>query len=203
MTTRSAPLAPWRFLPDPCVPDSARRCGWSRNASSDATLRSAWSQTSPPVPPSPPSGPPFGTWASRAERHRARAAVAAADVDLHLVDERGHAVSLRTAWPRAGRVPPPSSRLGCGRDDVDELAAPAVAELHGAVGGGEQRVVAALADVLAGVEPGAPLAHDDRARGAPRCRCRPSRRAAGRSSRDRCGRRPRPSSSTWLSSSAS
>ena len=40
-TTRSSPLAPCCFLPAPCLPDGARRCGWSRNASSDATLRSA------------------------------------------------------------------------------------------------------------------------------------------------------------------
>ncbi len=31
VTTRSSPLEPWRLLPDPCLPDSARRCGWSRN----------------------------------------------------------------------------------------------------------------------------------------------------------------------------
>ena len=43
----------------------AVRWGWSRKASSDATLRSATSQTSPPSPPSPPSGPPLGMWASR------------------------------------------------------------------------------------------------------------------------------------------
>src|SRR4051812_39607455 len=49
-------------------------------------------------------------------------------------------------------------------DDVDELATLAEAELHRAVRLREQGVVAALADVLAGVEPGAPLAHDDRAR---------------------------------------
>ena len=49
----------------PWVPLPARRCGWSRNASSEATLRSATSQTSPPWPPSPPSGPPRATWASR------------------------------------------------------------------------------------------------------------------------------------------
>src|SRR4051795_2595647 len=49
-------------------------------------------------------------------------------------------------------------------DDVDELATLAEAELHRAVRLREQGVVAALADVLAGVEPGPALAHDDRAR---------------------------------------
>ena len=52
-------------LPLPCTPSSARRCGWSRNASSDATLWSATSQTSPPLPPSPPFGPPNATGPSR------------------------------------------------------------------------------------------------------------------------------------------
>ena len=58
-----------------------------------------------------------------------------------------------------------SATVGAGdRQHVDELAALAAAELHLAVGEGEQRVVAAAADVLAGVEAGAPLAHDDGAR---------------------------------------
>src|SRR5699024_2541945 len=48
-----------------------------------------------------------------------------------------------------------------GRDDVDHLAAAPVAELDGAGGEGEQGVVLAAADVLAGVELGAALADDD------------------------------------------
>ena len=56
-----------RAGPCPCRArrPGARRCGWSRNASSDATLRSATSQTSPPLPPSPPLGPPNATGPSR------------------------------------------------------------------------------------------------------------------------------------------
>ena len=50
-----------------------------------------------------------------------------------------------------------------GRQHVDELAAASLAELHRALDQGEQRVVAARADVLAGVDAGAALAHDDRA----------------------------------------
>src|SRR5262249_19168782 len=57
------------------------------------------------------------------------------------------------------------SRLVLGGNDVDELAAAARTELHDAVGGREQRVVAALADVESGVELGAALANDDRSRG--------------------------------------
>src|SRR6266496_3746815 len=49
------------------------------------------------------------------------------------------------------------------RKDVDELAPAAGAEGHGAIGGREQRVVATAADVLAGVEASATLAHEDRA----------------------------------------
>src|SRR5580765_7837630 len=61
----SSPLRPCLRLPCPCTPSVARRWGWSRKASREATLRSATSQTSPPLPPSPPSGPPLGTCASR------------------------------------------------------------------------------------------------------------------------------------------
>src|SRR5581483_8882608 len=59
-------------------------------------------------------------------------------------------------------APTGALRLG---QDVDELAAAAVTETDGAVGGGEQRVVAAATDVLARVEARAPLADDDRPRG--------------------------------------
>src|SRR5205809_2399300 len=48
-------------------------------------------------------------------------------------------------------------------EDVDELAASAVAEPDDTVDGGEQGVVAAATHVVAGMESGATLAHDDRA----------------------------------------
>jgi hypothetical protein len=51
-------------------------------------------------------------------------------------------------------------------DDIDDTATTSHAELHTAVGSGEQGVVAATADVLAGVETGTALTHDDRT-----CRC--------------------------------
>src|SRR5690554_1861847 len=51
------------------------------------------------------------------------------------------------------------------REDVDELAALALAELHPAVDRGEEGVVAAATHVLTGVELGAPLADEDRAGG--------------------------------------
>src|SRR4051794_34963503 len=60
-------------------------------------------------------------------------------------------------WPG----PIPISELGRHRQHVDELAALAAAELHRARRHGEQRVIAAPAHVLTGMEAGAPLAHDD------------------------------------------
>lgn len=47
------------------------------------------------------------------------------------------------------------------RDDVDELATLAVSKLHSTVDLGEQRIIAALADVFAGVELGSALANND------------------------------------------
>ena len=74
-----------------------------------------------------------------------------------------------------------------------------VAELHRAVDEREQRVVATDADVLAGVELGATLAHDDRAGVDLACRRTPSRRGAGRWNRGRCGLNRHLWSSTWRS----
>src|SRR3546814_13824986 len=51
------------------------------------------------------------------------------------------------------------------REDIDQLAPLALAELHLAVGHGEEGVVAAAAHVLTGVELGAALAHEDGASG--------------------------------------
>src|SRR6476646_818928 len=66
---------------------------------------------------------------------------------------------------RNGRGRSGGRRCALTLDDVDELAAAAAGELHDAVGGGEQRVVAAAPDVEAGVELRAALTNDDRARG--------------------------------------
>jgi hypothetical protein len=53
--------------------------------------------------------------------------------------------------------------LACasGGDDVDDAAAASLGELEEALGLGEQRVVLAHADALAGLEARAALAHDD------------------------------------------
>ena len=89
--------APCLFLPWPCTPFSARRCGWSRKASSEATLRSATSQTSPPLPPSPPSGPPLATWASRRNETQPAPPSPPRTLSLALVDESGHGAPRRSA----------------------------------------------------------------------------------------------------------
>src|SRR5690349_21199486 len=155
ITTRSCPLAPCRCLPCPCVPDSAFRCGWSRNARSDATLRSACSHTSPPEPPSPPSGPPFGVCDSL--RNDMQPAPPSPPRTLSCASS--------TKLEGIGRATPRRGAGDLGGNDVDELAATTAAELHDAVARGEQRVVAATTDVLTRVELGPTLAHDDRARG--------------------------------------
>src|SRR5437588_6694990 len=98
------------------------------------------------------------------ERQRTGAAVSTTQVDVHLVHER-HQHRIRTPLSGSdglaeGRSSEWRSGLGA-RVDVDELAALAVTEAHNAVGGGEQRVVAALADVLARVALRAALTDDD------------------------------------------
>src|SRR5438270_471536 len=157
-TRVSAPFAPWRAPPWPWLPLVARRCGWSRKPSSEATLRSATSHTSPPLPPSPPSGPPRGTCASRrndtepAPPSPARTCSCASSTNPEAIDP-----FLRWITPCQGFIQCKNELL----EDVDEFAALAGAELDLAGGQGEQGVVAADADVLAGVDPGAALADDD------------------------------------------
>src|SRR4051812_28287757 len=72
---------------------------------------------------------------------------------------------IRLTRERAGISPPVRTLRGCrlfgGRHDVDDLATAASAELHRAGLEREQGVVAATADVLAGVEVGAALADED------------------------------------------
>ena len=104
-------------------------------------------------------------------------------------------------WDRAQLPKGSTSGLGTERQLSRGLTSTSLrplplAELHRAVREGEQRVVAAAADVVAGVELGAALAHDDRARRDGVCRRTPSRRGAGRWSRARCGWSRHPWSST-------
>src|SRR5437660_8930989 len=169
-TTASAPRAPCLPFPWPWPPFSARRWGWSLKASSEATSRSATSHTSPPEPPSPPSGPPRATWASR------RKLMAPAPPSPPLTwswassANSGTHARVATGLSPTPRTPPklpaaaPASAAGRSAGagmHVHQLATLAAGELHGAVGGGEQRVVATPAHVEPGVELGAPLADED------------------------------------------
>src|SRR4051812_18713952 len=148
-TTRSSPPRPCLRLPWPCTPLVARRCGWSRKARREATLRSATSQTSPPLPPSPPSGPPLGTWASR------RNATVPAPPSPALTGRPHSSTNPDTRCQVRERG------VSVRREYVDVLAATPLRELHRPRRHREEGVVAAPSDVLAGVEPGAALAHDD------------------------------------------
>ena len=77
-------------LARPWVPDSARRWGWSRKASSEATLWSATSQTDAARPAVAAVGPAPGDVGLAPDRHRAGAAVAGSGVELGAIDEGGH-----------------------------------------------------------------------------------------------------------------
>src|SRR5688500_3283162 len=137
----------------PWVPLEARRWGWSRNASSDATSRSAYSHRSPPLPPSPPSGPPLATWASR--RNETAPAPPSPPRTLRCASSTNPDMLVCSSAPLPGPLGPcyrPTGRGLFGRKDVDQAPALAGAELHLAVGEREQGVVAASADLLAGVK---------------------------------------------------
>src|ERR1700722_6108410 len=72
---------------------------------------------------------------------------------------------LTTTTPAKQRGRAPVTPLASGTGPyVDQLAALALAELHRALGCGEQCVVAAAPDIDAGMKARAPLADDDRAR---------------------------------------
>src|SRR3954451_21514779 len=124
---------------------------------------------SPPVPPSPPSGPPVGTCGSR--RNEIAPAPPSPPRRLTCTSSTNDDCAMTHTRPRSCDNQPHISWLNVtcsmaeagsvARNDVDELAAAALAEPHRPVGGREQRVVAAAADVLAGVEARAALAHDD------------------------------------------
>src|SRR5918992_613483 len=148
--TRSAPSAPLRLLPWPWTPRPARWWGWKWYSTRVPTPGSATSTTSPPRPPSPPSGPPRGRYFSRWNEvtpSPPRPAVTSMVVS---------STNTNGPWGRAG--------LGA-RVDAGQLAAAHHGVDDGAVDLGEQGVVAAAADAFAGVDAGAALADQDRARG--------------------------------------
>lgn len=64
-TSKSAPAAPSRLLPIPCLPEAAVRCGRKWKSSRVCTCGSTTKTMLPPRPPFPPSGPPSGLNFSR------------------------------------------------------------------------------------------------------------------------------------------
>src|SRR5690606_113943 len=128
-------------------------------------LRSAVAQMLPPRPPSPPSGPPFGMNFSRRNDtiplppSPAMTSMCASSMNFIPDPQTKKA-------PRCGAFVPTAAGLLLQRLDADRAALLLAldGETHLAVDQREQRVVLAPADVLAGMEAGAALAHDDRAR---------------------------------------
>src|SRR5215217_3010567 len=152
---RLSPSAPLRLLPCPWAPRPARWWGWKWYSTRVPTPGSATSRMSPPRPPSPPSGPPRGLYFSRWNEvtpSPPRPAVTSM------------AVSSTNMAEGPGSGPGLGPRLGA-RVDAGQLAAAHHVVDDGAVDLGEEGVVAAAADALAGVDAGATLADQDRARG--------------------------------------
>src|SRR3954453_12378079 len=155
-TTMSSPSAPSRIEPWPGLPLPALRCGCRCRSSSVVTLPSTTSVTSPPRPPLPPSGPPSGLNFSRCTEAQPWPPLPPATCST----ARSTKVAAMQV-SRGRRVETASGGLRLARDDRDDAAAAQVTELDGAGGGREQRVVAASADVEAGVEVGAALANEN------------------------------------------
>src|SRR5665213_535506 len=130
---------------------------------------------SPPLPPLPPSGPASGlNFSRRTETHplppcpaRRCNVTLSTNVAIVLLPLRPHRPGKRDGRAEArpsGRVLVRREVSDLGGDDVDDLATALAAELDRTGGEGEQGVVAATADVDAGVEVGAALADEDLAR---------------------------------------
>ena len=181
-SSRSAPSAPLRLLPAPCLPLPARWCGWWWKSSRVCTLASTTRTTSPPRPPLPPSGPPsglnFSRWteatpwpplpAARCSTTRSmkRPCCTPSFGFSRSDQERSEPVWI-SANKEAGAGPgpgPPCRRTGAqtsGRDDIDGLAPAREPNCTLPANQREQRVVSAAADMRTGVELGAALTDQD------------------------------------------
>ena len=168
-TTRSVPVRPCLPLPWPWVPEVALRYGWSLKESSEATLWSANSQTSPPCRRLRRRGRP-GNVGFAPERHRSGAAIAGFHMDLALVNEHTRLLAVSCARPSANWVEVQhdlETGLVAGRSDRLDVHKPspvALSETDMAFDQGEQCIVAPPSHAAARVEPGAALADDDRPR---------------------------------------
>src|SRR5918998_4858037 len=154
--TVSWPFSPARLLPEPWRPRSALM-SWRRAYGSSVWRSSvARRMMEPPSPPRPPSGPPRGLYFSRLKE------TLPSPPRPPRTAKRASSTNCKGAtYPRFWR----SSGRGLLENGLLYHAhgafAPATAEVHPAVHLGEERVVGALADVLARTYLGAPLADDD------------------------------------------
>src|SRR5579871_2668081 len=133
----------------PCLPSSARKRLRETNSWSEESCGSATTTTDPPRPPSPPSGPPRGMNGSRRN------------------DAEPRPPSPARTLMRALSTKAPARRaaFGLGGLDGDAPAIFANALVHDLPRAErEERVVATLADALAGADAGAALPDDDHAR---------------------------------------
>src|SRR5438105_5973185 len=164
LSTMSSPSRPLLLLPSPWRPRSALYSGLKRKCTSVLWRSLDSMYTSPPRPPSPPEGPPRGTNFSRRKA-------------THPLPPSPAFTRIRASSMNMGERKRPRSREartaegGCATRscliqifglDSDVLAqAAAVFEADNAADFGEQGVVFAAADVQAGLNAGAALAHDD------------------------------------------
>src|SRR5262245_33524430 len=146
-TTRSAPFAPLRLRGPPGRPSSASWIGRRPTRRSELTLALARSTTLPPSPPLPPSGPPKGANFSRRNE------------TAPSPPRPPRTSSSHSSRNTAGR-PGVARTSALARVDVDAAGLEAHAPLDARV----DRVVAAHAHVVTGMDHRPALAHDDRAR---------------------------------------
>src|SRR5574337_270861 len=148
-------------------PGSPLRASWRRAERKSIKVfrpRSATANTLPPRPPSPPSGPPNGMNFSRrkltqpAPPFPAATSIVASSTNFICADDKKPRQAGAVSHGACGAP-------GSGRRDRDRpmVARAFDGERYRAVDEREQGVVAADADVPAGVELGTALAHDDRA----------------------------------------
>src|SRR5690606_39200671 len=171
---QSSPLRPLLLRPAPEAPLPALNLRVKRKSASVFRPTSAMSNTSPPRPPSPPSGPPIGRNFSRRKLRQPWPPLPActemtASSTNFMVFPHGSRAGALPAWQKKPRLQSgvfPGTVKSLLGDHAHHLAAARALdlELDAAVGEREQREVTAHADVHAGVERAAALAHDDVAR---------------------------------------
>src|SRR5690554_771055 len=144
-STRSSPALPCWKSPRPWVPSPARWWGLRWYVRREAIPSSTRTMTLPPLPPLPPVGRPLGS-----PRRRSKATTPAPPLPPR-----------RCTRTRSTNTARPGTSPRSVDEDVYEAALVALGVADGARGQGVERVVAPAADVEAGVDAGAALAHED------------------------------------------